>query len=134
MNIAGIEINKKTVFTFFADPKTQATIRAWIAAPSGWFAIHAAKWFGVNTSQLGEVATWVIYIAPYAVVFAWSIAQKTQAAIVAQAGIYLAKKQQGSIVINASAPAALQKVANDDAQPAVNPAGTAAAKQAATGV
>jgi hypothetical protein len=133
MNITGIEINRKTVFAFFADPKTQATIRAWIVAPSGWFAVHAAKWLGVDTSQLGEVATWAIYLAPYAVVYAWSIAQKTQAAIVAQAGIYLAKKQQGSIVINVSAPAALQKVASDEAQSAVNAAVPAAAKQAAAG-
>lgn len=134
MNIAGIEINREKVFAFFADPKTQATIRAWVVAPSGYLAVKLGKWFGVDATQLGFFATWAIYLAPYAVVYAWSIAQKTHAAIVAQAAAILAKGQTGSIIINASAKPSLQAVAADGDHENVLSAATPEAKQAAAGV
>lgn len=133
MNIAGIEINKEKVFAFFSDPKTQATIRAWIVAPSGYLAVQLGKWFGVDATQLGFVATWAIYLAPYAVVYAWSIAQKTHAAIIKQAAVILADKQAGSIIINANAKPALQAVAATGDHENVVSAATTEAKQAANG-
>lgn len=133
MNIAGITIDREKVFAFFADPKTQATIRAWILAPSGYAAVQLGKWFGWDATQLGFIATWAIYLAPYAVVYAWSIAQKTHAAIVAQAAAILAKEKTGSIIINASAKPSLQAVAEDGNHENVVSAATPEAKQAATG-
>lgn len=136
MNFAGIEITRKTVFDFFKNQQTQATIRAFIAAPSGWFAIHAAQWFGIDTSQLGVIATYAIYVAPYVVVWAWSMVQKTHAAIIAQTANILAKRQDdgkpaGTIVINASASNGAAKALADPKLPNVVPAGSSDAIAAA---
>lgn len=134
MNIAGMTIDRQKVFAFFADPKTQATIRAWIVAPSGYLAVKLGKWFGFDATQLGFIATWAIYLAPYAVVYAWSLAQKTHAAIVAQAAAILAKDQTGSVIVNASAKPSLQALAASGDHKNVVSAATVEARQAATGV
>lgn len=131
MVIAGITIDKAAVFAFFQEPQVQTTLRTFIAAPSGFVAVKLAHWLGLNTDQLGMVATYAIYAAPYLVVWVFAMAQRTHAAIIAEAGRQLAKMQGGKIVVSANATDAVKAMASNDDHPGVVTAGTDAAKQAA---
>lgn len=135
MKIGPWEVTKDDVFTFFKKPQVQDAIRLWIAGPSGWFAVHIGKWFGLNTDELGMIATWAIYLAPFAIVSAWSLAQKTHQAIIDQAAKILAENKSGTIVVNpATATPKLVEAAKAENKPNVVMAGTDDAhKVAATG-
>lgn len=123
-------ISKDDVIAFFKNPQVQDAIRLWIAGPSGWFALHVGKWLGLNTDQLGMVATWAIYIAPFAVTSIWSLAQKTHQAIINQAAEILARQKAGTIVVQPSASPKLVEVAKSSKTNVVL-AGTPDAKAAA---
>lgn len=120
-----------TIIAFLKDAKTQTVIRAMLA-PSGVVGLRLVQW-GVPGTNLGPLTELIIQVLPFAATLAWSLAQKTHKALIAEVATILADRQQGAIIINKNvASDGAAKAVADPALKNVVAAGSTAAIEAAT--
>jgi len=122
----------QTIVDWMKSPNGVMVITACFA-PSGVAGLKLARWFGLDTTQLGWITNEIIQFGPILVPVIINRIQSTHAAIIAMAANILAKHQMGSIIINANATDGAAQAAKDPMLPNVVAAGTQEARQAATG-
>lgn len=77
------------ITTWLKTPQVQASLRAVLSA-SGVVGIQLVKW-GFPQASLGGLTEAVIYVAPFLIAYAWSLATKTHEAIIQKAAEIIAE-------------------------------------------